>query len=287
MYHLEGKRRIESQVHELVQAACGEGAKLCRSSYLDFIGYVLPESPKPRLDQGVFLYDEAQIRELVSHFTTEDLLTDLGAEILPTPKASMVAGLNEVKKALELMEKLDPELHQIFSDYIHTLFYHRSEDSGGGSVSSLVGVIWCCNRQDWSTWDVLEFLVHELTHNLVFLDEYYHVHYQDLAKVGQRENYALSAVLKTMRPLDKVFHSLVVGYEVLELRRRFNDPVDPKAHPPTQILIQQCLQTVESLKQIFALKPELATRRVINTTLKIEARLLTRESRDFEKAMFV
>lgn len=270
MYYLEGKPLIFGQATQLTQAVLGENAQFDRSHYQDFLGHVAPGSLRSRLSQELFLYDQDDIQRFTAHYLGDHNLTDLRTEFEETPLCSMVDGLKQVEKALHLMSQLDEGLHATFKSFIHTLFYHRSADSGGGSTSTLPGVIWCCNRRDWDAWDIVEFLVHELTHNLVFIDEYYHVHYPDLEKIEAPENYALSAVLKRPRPLDKVFHSLVVAYEVLQLRRRFNDPQSPKAHPRTPHLLEQCRDTIRSLETLLEQKPDLVSERVKVLILKIK-----------------
>lgn len=270
MYYLEGKPLIFEQATQLTQAVLGADAQFDQSYYRDFLEHVAPGSLRSHLSQDLFLYDRDDIQRFTTHYLGDHNLTDLRTEFEETPLCSMVDGMKEVEKALHLMSQLDEGLHATFKSFIHTLFYHRSADSGGGSTSTLPGVIWCCNRRDWSSWDVLEFLIHELTHNLVFIDEYYHVHYPNIEEIEVSENYALSAVLKRPRPLDKVFHSLVVAHEVLQLRRRFNEPEHPMAHPRTPILLEQCRCTIKSLEALLEQKPDLVSERVKALILKIK-----------------
>lgn len=275
MYFLEGINKVNKQFEELMMAADSDyqvNHANKKEAYLNFLNLILPQSPPVKLEDDQFLFDQTKINELIPHFTNTDLLTDLEAKLYFTPEDSMKLGLERVKSALILLNNINPELHNLFNDVIHTLFYNRSYNSGGGSVSTLVGVIWCCNRQNWSDWDTLEFLVHELTHNLVFLDEYYHVHYNSLEDVVKKENYAQSAILYRKRPLDKVFHSIIVDYEVLKLREQHGEPLDPKAHPPSKVLKKQILSAVEDTFTLLA-KKDLASPRVHELLNKINKNL--------------
>lgn len=54
------------------------------------------------------------------------------------------------------------------------------------------------------------------------------------------------------RPIDKVYHSIIVAIEVIESRRLFLGELDsPKVHPETEKMIQQ---TIESLNSLFSLE---------------------------------
>jgi hypothetical protein len=57
-----------------------------------------------------------------------------------------------------------------------------------------------------------------LAYHLLLIDERVHGHYVSYAKLADKRNYAHSAILKCNRPLDKVFHSLVVATELLASR---------------------------------------------------------------------
>ena len=275
MYFLVGSNQILRQWDQLLTAVDQEYKHIhndMRKAYYRFIDCVQPQSPNLSTRDSKFLFDDKKIKLLLPYFTTKDLLTDMGAELYNTSEASRRAGLVSVEQALnEIKEKL-PEVHEIFNKVIHTVFYNRCYDSGGGSVSSLIGVIWCCNRKTWSIQDVLEFLVHELTHNLIFLDEYYHVHYNDLNEVVKNENYVISAILHKKQYLDKVFNSIIVAHEIIKLRKKIGEPADPKAHPPTEILEEHTLLAIRETLKMLKEKP-LATQRVYELLKRVRYNL--------------
>lgn len=93
--------------------------------------------------------------------------------------------------------------------------------------------------------DVMEMLLHELTHHLLFVDEhnYQHFTYPELIK---KENYAFSAILNMMRPLDKVVHSIVVATELVKARTRFLHDVDARVvHQQSQKMSVDTMKACE------------------------------------------
>lgn len=146
----------------------------------------------------------------------------------------------------------EPEWRSLFDFVVHTLFYQRSEQSGGGSTSASIGVIWCANRRDWTTQEVKEFLVHEFAHNLLFLDERAHRHYLDFDQIAQSSNWIKSTILLRNRPLDKVVHSVVVAYDVLCYRDRHGVVEANNLHGSSNDLVAAMRQTIDELDD----KPE-------------------------------
>jgi hypothetical protein len=124
----------------------------------------------------------------------------------------------QINDALDLLRELDPQLSEIFHVVISCIFTSSSKVAGGGTSSATPGVIWANLRSHWSSWDTLEFLIHELTHNLLFFDEFAGLHYLDHNKLSDPRTFAQSAILKRPRPLDKVIHSILVGISILNLR---------------------------------------------------------------------
>lgn len=178
--------------------------------------------------------------------------------------------MNAVNTGKERMKGINPVLCAIFDFAIHTIFYHRSKESGGGSVSSAPGVIWCAPRLNWTPDDMAEFLVHELTHNMLFIDERRYQHYIDFDDIAKPENYARSAILMRPRPLDKVFHSLIVSHEVISFRLENGEPEAPNVHPSNTVMLDAAHDTIESIHGLLSNK-SLVTSRFMELLDKIEA----------------
>lgn len=142
----------------------------------------------------------------------------------------------------------EPEFAELLSFVTKLVFSAKSTVAGGGSTSSAVGVMWADIRKTWSFQDITEFFVHELGHSLMFLDELRYRHYVSLRDAVDPRSFAMSAILETQRPLDKVLHSLVVATDVLLARERWlGHPANPKLHPPSPVMRAACLKTVDSI----------------------------------------
>src|SRR5581483_6992105 len=122
----------------------------------------------------------------------------------------------------------------------------------GGSTSQAIGVIWANPKVSYTTADIIEILVHELSHHAMFLDELRYTHYS-YSRVPQQSTWARSAILNVARPLDKVLHSIVVAIEVLLFRDGYlGYPVNPRVHPPTRVMIEQLRDSISSTEQAIA-----------------------------------
>jgi hypothetical protein len=148
------------------------------------------------------------------------------------------------------MKEINAEFYQLLNLTINTIFSAPSKLAGGGSTSAAIGCIWVNLRPHWKSEDVLEFLVHETTHNLVFLDELYYSHYSNYAMLSKEENFSWSAILNKQRPLDKVFHSIVVSTEVLLFREHYLGHLDHSClHPTTDIMLEQTKNSISYRNQ--------------------------------------
>lgn len=157
-----------------------------------------------------------------------------------------------IDKALNLLNILDYEYSQLFKTLVTDIFIMPSSCARGGTTSAAIGIIWANPRCYYKVAEVLEFLIHEMTHNALFIDEQFHQHY-NYEEILKTNNWAISAILKTPRPLDKVIHSIVVATEVVLFRDKFlGHPERPLVHPPTDMLIDQTLESIGSVKTIIS-----------------------------------
>lgn len=216
-----------------------------------------------KVRRETIVFDEEYINGMLTVFQAESVIDDLSNEIERTPKEARVKAMSAVLAALDYVETVSPVVRRTFDRTVHTMFFHRSPDSAGGSVSSAPGVVWCAHRRDWSEEDIAEFLVHELVHNLIFIDERVHRHYIDPFVLSRDENCALSAVLGKRRPLDKAFHSAIVAYEICAFRTRSSGHSPGNIHPSTQILIDQCEASIISISDTVKGRRDIVTDRFL------------------------
>jgi len=102
-----------------------------------------------------------------------------------------------------------------------------------------------------------ELLVHELTHNLMFLDERLYTHYTSYPDLLKPSHYCQSAILKTKRPMDKVVHSIAVATELVRYRQSSaQKTASSTVHPSNEILImnaQKSIHEIQSRPELFRL----------------------------------
>jgi len=199
---------------------------------------------------------ENLLRELFSgHSDLNDLTQNAAIEHSFSSDERMLK-ISALRQALNSMKMLDANLFEIFNASISCIFTSSSQTAGGGTSSATPGVIWANLRAHWSTWDTLEFLVHELTHNLMFFDEFYALHYQSHNALLNPETFTQSAILKRNRPLDKVLHSIAVGIAILNLRanaivknNKLSEPLKftTGIHPDSESLIHQLDASINSI----------------------------------------
>lgn len=229
-----------------------------KNQYRNYLKAIQPEFTTSKAQSKVSfevetIFDIRKSQDLISLFSEKSNLNDLKQETVIDPNIAVLADCVEQKtqQALNQFKKMDPVLYGLFNLVIEKIFFADSNVAGGGSSSGALGCIWLNPRPNWTLQDYIEFFVHELTHNLLFLDERRIIHYPNYKALEKSENYAHSAILRRSRPLDKVIHSLFVVYEVLAFRlKHFNPNQKTFLHPDTQTLYQGALDTIVSLKKI-------------------------------------
>lgn len=276
MYYLNNPQEFISSVLALTAKdgnTCSDISEL-RNRYIDFAVSVGGEAVRPSDTEDSYCYNEERILSLISKYKDYSQLTDIETDTSETSHESRVNAMKAVSEGKKHLQQSNNELGSLFDFAIHTMFYHRSKESGGGSVSSAPGVIWCSPRLNWTKEDMAEFLVHELTHNMLFIDERRYQHYIDFDDIAIPENYAKSAILMKPRPLDKVFHSLIVSHEVLSYRMENGEPVNPNVHPSTQKMYDAALETIDTIRELLGRKT-LVTTRFLELMDKVEISLET------------
>ena len=246
MYYLYGQDEVLKTIARLARPFIEkpiQNATDLETAFHSFLSSYQPSVPRPSFLGLHWIEDaetEAKLRDLyntVSILNDRDQSKQLGDRI---PEHERLVLQNVAKEALDRLGKLEPKIFQCFQLVIDSLFYRASTSASGGSTSNAVGVIWMNNRVHWNKQDLVEFLIHELTHNLFFIDELCHLHYRNYDEIAKEENYSLSAILHTRRPLDKVVHSMVVSIEILSARAfLLGEPAETHVHPPSPLLIQK------------------------------------------------
>lgn len=196
--------------------------------------------------------DLKKTSEMAKEFNGEvqSTLDDMGQSsvIIIEQNTNLELKRKKVENSLEELGLFSSDHYSLLQMIITDIFILPSNGSRGGSSSDALGLIWANPKENYPLFDVVEFLVHELTHHCMFIDEQRYGHY-DYDTILKTENWAESAILKKPRPVDKVLHSIIVSLEIILFRDTFTGhPVKPKVHPPTQMLINQIKTAVKSLQ---------------------------------------
>lgn len=218
------------------------------NAYRKYLGSIQPAMPVPT--ERIHVESRSHsVEKFLSAFNEKSLLSDIEFSLQTSTEAEILEASVQFKKQLARIEKDFPILSQVAEFFLHTIFFASSNRASGGTTSGAIGVLWANPRSFWTEEDYLEFMAHELTHTLVFMDERRFKHYLDLDLALSPENYALSAVLNRRRPIDKVIHSIIVATEVLLFREARNGhSISRRLHPPSSILKSQTLESIRSLE---------------------------------------
>ena len=290
MYSLIG---IEKNIESLLVLASLDGAfpkttEELKHLYKKYLKSIQSENTVSQLTSGLELVWELEkSKDLIELFGVQSNLNDMNQDKVISQGVEFKIAEIETKtrQALETFKYLDPQYFYLFELVIERIFFAGSQRAGGGSSSAALGCIWLNPRAFWTEQDYLEFFVHELTHNLLFLDERREIHYPKYPELEKTENFAYSAILKRARPLDKVVHSLFVVNEVLNFRLKYFDPNQKTyLHPDTETLFNGAFETLKSLKRI---KKDLFTKHLKNLITEIENNLVRMKGNFHENQKFI
>ncbi|EOQ74534.1 MULTISPECIES: aKG-HExxH-type peptide beta-hydroxylase [Acinetobacter calcoaceticus/baumannii complex] len=203
-------------------------------------------------------YEKASVMAQGFNGEVESTLDDMGQSTIIKIERYDNSSVQRVKieNALEELGLYSTEHFSLLELIITDIFILPSNGSRGGSSSDGIGLIWANPKETYPLIDVVEFLVHELTHHCMFIDEQRYGHY-DYDTILNENNWAESAILKRPRPIDKVLHSIVVSLEIILFRDMvIGHPVKPKVHPPTDILVEQVKKSIASLWHTIRINEE-------------------------------
>jgi hypothetical protein len=258
MYGLFGLSHNIENVYKLA-APFAEGADLqtmgdLKRPYLGFLRDLHKDFPINE-NENQIIRDPAAARALTGAFAASQV-NDLHQE-------RMVAGLyqdealNEragvVQDQLRHLREINAEVAELFQLVIHSILLAGSGENNegrrahGGSSNSRIGLLWMSLHSRLSAQDIMEMLIHEMTHNLVFIDElnFGLFEYPEMTKI---ENWARSSILKRKRPMDKVVHSIVVSTEILHARAAYLPNAEPlSAHPDSASMKESTLAAIDSV----------------------------------------
>jgi hypothetical protein len=225
-----------------------------KPAYIRFLRSIHPEFP---IENGeivvndplrIAAFGNAFRASLIDDLQQERMIGDLYEEKL------FIQNALHLEKGLSALRKLDPVLGELFDLAVHAIVLcgsgknQEGRRAHGGTSNRCIGVIWLNINPDVSIENIVEMLVHELTHTLVFLDELSTAHF-NYSTIGHEEFWALSSILKRKRPMDKVIHSIVVSTEILHARMTYLQIESESSliHPRTEDLVASTRAAISSV----------------------------------------
>lgn len=225
-------------------------AQSLRAGLGDFYDAVQPSVPRQGGEKPSYILTGESHRQLVELFDAPSGVDDVGYTVTRTTASqeALTAQSQRVDEARSLLLRESQEHAQIFELVFDSLFFALSPEVAGGTTSHALGILWANPHPTWSDSDLVEFLIHEMTHTLIFLDEWRHGHYTDVEAIAERSNWALSAIRGNIRPLDKALHSLIVAVEMAMFRGEADQwLLSPVLHPPTDQLLRGAIECAEAI----------------------------------------
>jgi hypothetical protein len=240
-----------------------------REPYLDFLASAYPNVPVNR-SADRFVHDDKVQSEIAAGFVGSNLddmqqHTIIGDSYDPEEKR---ARQDVARSSLDDLLERDERYTAVFDLVVHSIFVSRTNttpagyQAHAGSASGAIGSIWLSMRPDLTDVDVVDLFAHEFTHQLMFIDELVHGHF-DYSRILHEENFAYSAILNKVRPLDKVVHSIVVATELILTRQALDLPSEGRSvHPDDDRLATEVLRAVATVNALPN-RDELVSSRVV------------------------
>jgi hypothetical protein len=201
----------------------------------------------------------------LSHSAVVDIVTDGDTwnamcslfDIVPTSDVEHARiAKSAIVGAVAHLQEVAPQLSALLGLATFTIVTGTSRKAGSETLPWAIGVMLVEPGRAWSRSDVIEGLVHELTHLLLMYDELRFGHYVNKALLSAPEHQSQTGIFNALNAADVVFHSIVVASEVIALRRGpLGEPTAPQLHPASSDIVRAAEVAYASLT-----RPEQAVR---------------------------
>ncbi|MCH5677629.1 aKG-HExxH-type peptide beta-hydroxylase [Streptomyces gilvus] len=258
MLHLFGAEENLRTITALAFPFIGEGQPVTfpvlKEAYRSFLRTVQPSVPSETGDEPAYIQETRRTLEYLGVFSADSALTDTRYQF-GTVNESSVAIETGAQKALAWTQKCadsiarrDEAFAALFPLAMNAVFQAPSGIASGGTTSAALGVLWVDPRDSWDDRDLEEFLIHELNHTLIFLDECRFGLFTSYPELLKQENWVTSAIRKTVRPLDKAYHSAIVAADVLLAREEIlGHPDSAILHPLSPAMAQGAMEAIRDI----------------------------------------
>lgn len=229
---------VRGSAHLLVEFVKPESARPELSAgYFAALNRVQPRPFRTSADGGGPFFDFEVLHPvnlpIVRHFLKVDRVTEEHA----FSEDEQAEIREEARAGFELLERYDPRVVEAIDLLVGCFLCARESGVGGGSFGDSLGVVWFDPSPSWDAVDYAETILHEATHQGVFLrDMVRRLFVREPREMTGQDALVLSAVLKTRRPYDLAFHSACVAAALAdffakaatpERSRKFLEPLKP------------------------------------------------------------
>jgi hypothetical protein len=239
MYYLKGI----NEVREIIQKAIGLRAdNPCPSysqlnyAYYNFLRKTSVFENYDFLDE-IELYDFQTLQQLVPKYSEKY------KQHYSTNSTILNARLNSgfFRNALKRLELMNAEIFNLSNFLIKIILLNHLESYIDGTTGETIGLSCMDFKDHFDEEDFIELIVHQMTHMILFMDDYFNKHMFNNDKdimidVGLK--YVLGG---TQFPIYIAFHSYLVGIEILNFRWQFNGlNYTGKYHGTTTRIVNGC-----------------------------------------------
>ncbi len=123
----------------------------------------------------------------------------------------------QTAQALELLRVELPAYYDLIFELVAELLFARKDRVGGASFGSMLGMVWVSPRMAWSPNDFAEVLIHETTHQALFLREaVIGLYCVPRSELSSTDLLVTSSIRRTERPYDASLHAAVVAASLID-----------------------------------------------------------------------
>lgn len=120
--------------------------------------------------------------------------------------------------ALSQLERDNAELYNLSNFIIKILLVNQLSSYTNGTLKDMIGLACLDFKDNYNEQDFLELIVHQMTHMILFIDDYSCIHMPEENKNVMIETGLKFVLGGTKFPAYIIFHSFIVGVEVLCFR---------------------------------------------------------------------
>ena len=218
---------LDANVDELLlHMGVEAGASSPRSAYVEALNRLQPIALPEPPDDGrlpwvlTFTADEPAHEAALRYAVTDD--TGSASDELELLTPSEAADVERhLRNALEILRTYDQSLAEAAVKLNSWFLFARKPGVIGGSSGGMMGLVWLNPPDEWDDVDHAESLLHETTHQALFLDDLLHKLFaRPLASMESDPDATVtSAIRRTRRRFDLAFHAACVAAELVGLHK--------------------------------------------------------------------